>query len=125
MELTMLPWHLLSIATVGLSDLFFGCAYRTAVRAEFFAHVRAQVKAEGDAQALRDTYLYERASEKALRNAYNDLKKTAEAAGARLWKQGFPLLRRVSRRDAVRQQAGYRAGKDTGSGIPSALYAPL
>ena len=75
MELTMLPWHLLSIATVGLSDLFFGCAYRTAVRAEFFAHVRAQVKAEGDAQALRDTYLYEHASEKALRNAYNDLKK--------------------------------------------------
>lgn len=75
MELTMLPWHLLSIATVGLSDLFFGCAYRTAVRAEFFAHVRAQVKAEGDTQALRDTYLYEHASEKALRNAYNDLKK--------------------------------------------------
>ncbi len=75
MELTMLPWHLLSIATVGLSDLFFGCAYRTAVRTEFFAHVRAQVKAEGDAQALRDTYLYEHASEKALRNAYNDLKK--------------------------------------------------
>lgn len=75
MELTMLPWHLLSIATVGLSDLFFGCAYRTAVRAEFFAHVRAQVKAEGDAQVLRDTYLYEHASEKALRNAYNDLKK--------------------------------------------------
>ena len=55
MELTMLPWHLLSIATVGLSDLFFGCAYRTAVRTEFFAHVRAQVKAEGGAQALRDT----------------------------------------------------------------------
>lgn len=78
MELTMLPWHLLSIATVGLSDLFFGCAYRTAVRAEFFAHVRAQVKAEGDAQALRDTYLYEHASEKALRNAYNDLKKPQE-----------------------------------------------
>ena len=76
MELTMLPWHLLSIATVGLSDLFFGCAYRTAVRAEFFAHVRAQVKAEGDAQVLRDTYLYEHASEKALRNAYNDLKKS-------------------------------------------------
>ena len=75
MELTMLPWHLLSIATVGLSDLFFGCAYRTAVRTEFFAHVRAQVKAEGDAQVLRDTYLYEHASEKALRNAYNDLKK--------------------------------------------------
>lgn len=75
MELTMLPWHLLSIATVGLSDLFFGCAYRTAVRTEFFAHVRAQVKAEGGAQALRDTYLYEHASEKVLRNAYNDLKK--------------------------------------------------
>ena len=45
------------------------------MRTEFFAHVRAQVKAEGDAQALRDTYLYEHASEKALRNAYNDLKK--------------------------------------------------
>ena len=75
MELTMLPWHLLASVTMGLSDLFFGCAYRTAVRTEFFAHVRAQVKAEGDAEALRDTYLYEHASEKVLRNAYNDLKK--------------------------------------------------
>lgn len=75
MELTMLPWHLLASVTMGLSDLFFGCAYRTAVRTEFFAHVRAQVKAEGDAEALRDTYLYEHASEKVLRNAYDDLKK--------------------------------------------------
>ena len=75
MELTMLPWHLLASVTMGLSDLFFGCAYRTAVRTEFFAHVRAQVKAEGDAEALRDTYLYEHASEKVLRNAYNDLKR--------------------------------------------------
>ena len=75
MELTMLPWHLLASVTMGLSDLFFGCAFRTAVRTEFFAHVRAQVKAEGDAEALRDTYLYEHASEKVLRNAYNDLKK--------------------------------------------------
>ena len=75
MELTMLPWHLLASVTMGLSDLFFGCAFRTAVRTEFFAHVRAQVKAEGDAEALRDTYLYEHASEKVLRNAYDDLKK--------------------------------------------------
>lgn len=74
MELTMFPWVLLASMTLGLSDLFFGSAYRTAVRAEFFAHVREQVKAEGEAEALRDTYLYEQASEKVLRNAYNDLK---------------------------------------------------
>ena len=71
MELSFVPWHILSLATLGLSSLFYSSAYLSAVRCEFYASVRAQVKAEGEAEALRDTYLFEKASAKTLRRAYN------------------------------------------------------
>ena len=54
LELSFVPWHLLSLATFGLSSLFYSSAYLSAARCEFYAAVRAQVKAEGEAQALRD-----------------------------------------------------------------------
>ena len=78
MELSFVPWHLLSMATFGLTDLFYASAYITATRCEFYAAVRAQVKAEGEAEALRDTYLFERATAKTLRRAYNELGKPVE-----------------------------------------------
>ncbi len=85
MELSFVPWHLLSMATVGLTDLFYASAYITATRCEFYAAVRAQVKAEGEAEALRDTYLFERATAKTLRRAYNDLGKPVEKLPARVY----------------------------------------
>ena len=85
MELSLVPWHLLSLATFGLSSLFYSSAYLSAARCEFYAAVRAQVKAEGEAQALRDTYLFEKAGEKTLRRAYNDLGRPAEKLPARVY----------------------------------------
>ena len=85
MELSFVPWHLLSLATFGLSSLFYSSAYLSAARCEFYAAVRAQVKAEGEAQALRDTYLFEKAGEKTLRRAYNDLGKPAEKLPERVY----------------------------------------
>ena len=85
LELSFVPWHLLSLATFGLSSLFYSSAYLSAARCEFYAAVRAQVKAEGEAQALRDTYLFEKAGEKTLRRAYNDLGRLAEKLPARVY----------------------------------------
>ena len=85
MELSFVPWHLLSMATFGLTDLFYASAYITATRCEFYAAVRAQVKAEGEAEALRDTYLFERATAKTLRRAYNDLGKPVENLPERVY----------------------------------------
>lgn len=85
MELSFVPWHLLSMATFGLTDLFYASAYITATRCEFYAAVRAQVKAEGEAEALRDTYLFERARAKTLRRAYNDLGKPVEKLPERVY----------------------------------------
>ena len=85
MELSFVPWHLLSLATFGLSSLFYSSAYLSAARCEFYAAVRAQVKAEGEAQALRDTYLFEKAGAKTLRRAYNDLGRPAEKLPARVY----------------------------------------
>ena len=85
LELSFVPWHLLSLATFGLSSLFYSSAYLSAARCEFYAAVRAQVKAEGEAQALRDTYLFEKASAKTLRRAYNDLGKPAEKLPERVY----------------------------------------
>ena len=85
LELSFVPWHLLSLATFGLSSLFYSSAYLSAARCEFYAAVRAQVKAEGEAQALRDTYLFEKAGEKTLRRAYNDLGRPAEKLPARVY----------------------------------------
>lgn len=85
MELSFVPWHLLSMATFGLTDLFYASAYITATRCEFYAAVRAQVKAKGEAEALRDTYLFERATAKTLRRAYNDLGKPVEKLPERVY----------------------------------------
>ena len=85
MELSFVPWHLLSMATFGLTDLFYASAYITATRCEFYAAVRAQVKAEGEAEALRDTYLFERATAKTLRRAYHDLGKPVENLPERVY----------------------------------------
>lgn len=52
--------------------------------------MRAQVKAKGEAEALRDTYLFERATAKTLRRAYNDLGKPVEKRPNAFTATGFP-----------------------------------
>lgn len=72
LDVTMLGWSLLAFFTLGLSDVFFGSSYRMAVYAEFYAVRRQEALASGleGAQALCDTYLYERADEERLAQAY-------------------------------------------------------
>ena len=86
MELSFVPWHLPSLGDVRPEQLvLFQRIPGSAARCEFYAAVRAQVKAEGEAVALRDTYLFEKASAKTLRRAYNDLGKPAENCPERVY----------------------------------------
>ena len=72
LDVTMFGWNLLASFTLGLSDVFFGSSYRMAVYAEFYAVRRQEALASGleGAQALCDTYLYERADGERLAQAY-------------------------------------------------------
>ena len=79
LELSLLPWKLLSIATGGLVALFFYNPYREAVLAEYHAGVRAlflREKAPGS-ERLTDRYLYEVPSNQALADAYPDAVRVA------------------------------------------------
>ena len=72
LDVTLLPWRVLSVLTLGLSDVFFASSYRVAAYAEFYACRREEALAAGleGAGVLRDTYLYERADAETLAAAY-------------------------------------------------------
>ena len=46
LELTFVPWKLLGIATLGLTDFFYVNAYKTATLAEYYARLRRLAKEE-------------------------------------------------------------------------------
>ena len=74
LELSMLPWKLLTIATGGLVGILFYNPYKEAVLAEYHAHIRALSLAanlEG-CERLEDRYLFEVPSEQVLEKAYAD-----------------------------------------------------
>lgn len=72
MDMTFLPWKVLAVLTLGLSDVFFGSSYRVAAFAEFYACRREEALASGleGAGALCDTALFERADAQTLAAAY-------------------------------------------------------
>ena len=75
LELTLLPWTLLSIATGGLAGILFCNPYREAVLAEYSSRVRSQAKeqkVEGT-NRLNDRYLFEAPAEAELESAYQDV----------------------------------------------------
>ncbi len=80
MDLSFLPWHLLSLVTLGLSDAVFGSCYRLSARAEFYAQRRQEAREAKlpGADALFDEYLYRRADEGELAKLYPPL--TGEVA---------------------------------------------
>ncbi len=81
LELSLLPWKLLSIATGGLAGFLFYNPYRESVLAEYHANIRALAlaqKVEGTAR-LTDRYLFELPSAKTLAGAYPDAVNTAAA----------------------------------------------
>lgn len=79
LEMSMLPWKLLSVATGGLVGLFLYNPYKESVLAEYHANIRAlriDEKLEGT-EKLKDRYLYEIPSDRVLRDAYPDAVRVA------------------------------------------------
>lgn len=63
-DLTLLPWKILGIPTLGLSDIFFTNPYKTACFSEYYAELRSA------GERLNDRYLFERAEDRLLQTAY-------------------------------------------------------
>lgn len=74
-DLSYIGWIVLSVLTLGLSDLFYGLPYRIAGRTEFYAWLRAQAK-ENEiplSEKLDDTCLYEKPGKLRLYDTYFDV----------------------------------------------------
>lgn len=71
-DVTMFGWRVLSVLTVGLSDMFFCNPYKIAVHSEFYASMRANaVRNEiKGSELLNDRYLFEKADMGRLKGAY-------------------------------------------------------
>ena len=74
-QLTFAGWILLGVATLGISDLIYGNAYRMAAYTEFYVRVREKMKEKDpDAAAiLNDRYLFETADRILLTETYFDV----------------------------------------------------
>ncbi len=74
-QLTIIPWYILGLVTLGISEIFYGMAYRNMIYSEFYARLRAQAKEEGmeDSELLNDTYLFEVADKITLYENYFDI----------------------------------------------------
>ena len=93
-ELTFLGWDILGLLTVGLVDLFYTNAYKTASFALYYARLRGQAIAaqvEGVA-VLNDRYLFERPTQEQLDSAYGEIAQ----------------LRNQDMSDPISQDAGFR-----------------
>ena len=80
LDLTLLPWKLLSIATGGLVGFLFTNPYRESVMAEYHANIRGlslKEKLEG-CERLKDRYLFEIPSAGIIAGAYQDAVQTAD-----------------------------------------------
>ena len=79
LELTLLPWLVLSIVTGGLAGILFSNPYRETVFAEYASRIRClakEQKVEGTEQ-LNDRCLFEAPAEDVLRAAYQDVAQDA------------------------------------------------
>ena len=75
LDLTLLGWEVLSVLTLGLSDLCFFNMYQTSIGAELYAWLRGRAKAEGNeyAKKLGDNWLYEQPAQAVLAPVYADV----------------------------------------------------
>ncbi len=71
-DLTMFGWRILSVITLGLSDLFFCNPYKLAVHSEFYTAIRKNAIENNvhGSEMLNDRYLFEKADMGRLRGAY-------------------------------------------------------
>ena len=76
LDLSFLPWRILSFLTSGLVGIFYASPYMEAVDAEYYAYLREEAKRKNipNADKLNDVYLFEKASPETLQEAYSDVK---------------------------------------------------
>lgn len=81
LELSFLPWYLLSFLTAGFSDVIYGMPYRFGVYTEYYVYLRASAKRKAveGTENLDDAYLYEKASEEELEKTYSDVTQCLKA----------------------------------------------
>lgn len=74
-NLTFLLWDILGGLTFGLSNLFYVNQYKTAAFSEYYAELRRTAKADKmeGSELLNDTYLFEKAGQSVLDEAYADI----------------------------------------------------
>ena len=72
LELSFIGWRILSILTIGLSNIFFTNAYFIATFCEYYTDLRKISKEKNifNSQLLCDRYLYEKADKKILEDTY-------------------------------------------------------
>ena len=72
LDLSFIGWDILSLFTLGLSNLFFADAYKVAVFSEYYAGIRkiSIDKKIKNTELLCDKYLYEKADNKLLKDTY-------------------------------------------------------
>ena len=75
-DVSMLGWTILSSCTLGLSAAFFSNPYKMMIFCEVYVHLREKAKAENlvYSECLNDMYLYAKASEETLKEAYPEIK---------------------------------------------------
>ena len=80
LDLSFIPWQLLSAVTGGLLGVFFLNSYTTATECEYYAALRGIFKNNDPEKgaALNDRYLFELPSDEAVNEAYSDLIEAAE-----------------------------------------------
>ena len=80
LELTFLGWLALGFASFGVINIFFYAPYKLSAMAEYYARVRQQAIEAGipGTEVLDDTYLFEKADPRLLRETYRDSAKEME-----------------------------------------------
>ena len=75
LELSFIGYSILGILTFGISSIIFSNGYTSLTYAEYYANLRKEyIEKTGDLyEYLFDTYLYTKASNKLLREAYSDV----------------------------------------------------
>ena len=73
-DLTMFGWRILSVITVGLTDIFFCNPYKLCLYSEFYASMRKRAidNNVSGCELLNDRYLFERADFARLKGAYSE-----------------------------------------------------
>ncbi len=139
LDLSFLPWKLLGLFTLGITDAVYVTPYRMATFAEYYTQLRRAYKAAGgaDSHLLYDTWLYQRADPRTLRKVYSDVVSVMdqpfdESAGLTGW-QGFlarhfgllvfptPQQRVYQRLQQERAQAEFWTNSARGLSYPTRL----